>query len=104
MKQEKQEEELLDTEELERELTKWMPINSKSRYLGLVKKMLSGTILSAIRLKCLDCTCYQESDIRNCKIKTCALWPFRMRKNPFRKRRKDSGKPPLWIERQKDES
>lgn len=29
---------------------------------------------SAIRLKCLECCCWQEAEVRNCKIYNCALW------------------------------
>lgn len=31
----------------------------------------------AIRLKCLDCTCNQISEITNCEIKSCPLWRYR---------------------------
>lgn len=32
----------------------------------------------AIRKKCLDCTCSQVVEIRECNIKTCPLWTWRM--------------------------
>ena len=38
------------------------------------------TRAKAIRLKCLDCCCGQRVEIRNCEIKTCPLWRFRMGK------------------------
>ena len=38
------------------------------------------TRAKAIRLKCLDCCCGQRAEIRNCEIKTCPLWRFRMGK------------------------
>ena len=46
-----------------------------------------GTVnpLKAIRAKCLDCVCYQPTLVAECHIVTCALHPFRMGKNPFRK-------------------
>lgn len=43
--------------------------------------------LKAIREKCLDCVCYQPSLVAACEIERCALWPFRMGTNPFRKKR-----------------
>jgi hypothetical protein len=46
--------------------------------------------LKAIRAKCLDCVCYQPSLVAECHIETCALHPFRMGKNPFRKHREIS--------------
>lgn len=43
-------------------------------------------VLRAIRLKCYDCSAYQLSEVRNCTIETCPLHPFRLGKNPFKKR------------------
>jgi hypothetical protein len=40
------------------------------------------TPIKAIRAKCLDCTCQQPKEIRECQIKTCALWPYRMGRRP----------------------
>lgn len=40
------------------------------------------TPLKAIRGKCRDCTCDQVLEIRECPIKTCTLWPYRMGKRP----------------------
>jgi hypothetical protein len=36
------------------------------------------TPMKAIRLKCLDCSCGQLSEVKECSIKNCALYPFRM--------------------------
>jgi len=41
--------------------------------------------LKAIRAKCLDCVCNQPSLVAECHIEACALHPFRMGKNPYRK-------------------
>ena len=49
---------------------------------GRAKKLGIPKPLRAIRLKCLDCTCHQETEIRECTIKTCALWPYRMGRYP----------------------
>lgn len=32
----------------------------------------------AIREKCLDCCCGQESEVKNCSIFKCSLWRYRM--------------------------
>ena len=40
------------------------------------------TMSRAIRLKCLDCSGQAESDIRNCVVSRCELWPFRMGRGP----------------------
>jgi hypothetical protein len=32
----------------------------------------------AIRLKCLDCCCYQQGEVNNCPIEACSLWSYRL--------------------------
>jgi|HubBroStandDraft_3_1064219.scaffolds.fasta_scaffold46684_2 hypothetical protein len=41
-------------------------------------------LLRAVRRKCLDCSggCAAEAD--DCLVRTCALFPFRMGKNPWK--------------------
>ena len=39
--------------------------------------------LKAIRLKCIDCSCYQPSEARLCEAIGCPLWPFRAGKHPW---------------------
>lgn len=41
-----------------------------------------AAILQAIRQKCLDCSCYQPAEVRNCHLTRCDLWPFRMGRDP----------------------
>jgi hypothetical protein len=43
--------------------------------------------LNAIRAKCLDCCCGNAAEVRKCVSIDCALWPYRMGTNPFRKKR-----------------
>ena len=43
--------------------------------------------MRAIREKCLDCTCQQPVEVKECTVKACALHPFRMGVNPFRTKR-----------------
>ena len=40
------------------------------------------TPIKAIRAKCMDCSCNQPKEIRQCPVITCALWPYRMGKRP----------------------
>ena len=40
----------------------------------------------AIRAYCLECVGYQPSEVRNCTLKKCPLYPFRFGKNPFHSR------------------
>lgn len=42
------------------------------------------TPLKAIRAKCMDCTNNQFIEVRECCIKDCALYPYRMGHNPNR--------------------
>ena len=40
------------------------------------------TPMKAIRAKCLDCSCNQIVEVRECPIKACPLWPYRMGMHP----------------------
>ena len=42
------------------------------------------TPMQAIRQHCLDCCCDQPKEVRLCTCTQCALYPFRMGKNPHR--------------------
>ena len=42
--------------------------------------------LSAIRWKCFDCSGCNWLEVEKCVSVSCSLWPYRMGKNPFRKR------------------
>lgn len=44
--------------------------------------MAIRTPIKAIRAKCLDCTCNQVSEIRECTINTCPLYEYRMGHRP----------------------
>ena len=59
-------------------------IDSKEELNQAVKE--NTNVLRAIRLKCLDCSCFQLGEVRDCPVTTCPLYPFRLGKNPFRKR------------------
>jgi hypothetical protein len=43
------------------------------------------TPLKAIRKNCLDCSSGSVSEVNNCIVKDCPLYPFRLGKNPHRK-------------------
>lgn len=42
------------------------------------------TPVKAIRAKCLDCCCWQATEVRMCPVKDCPLYPYRMGHNPAR--------------------
>lgn len=41
-------------------------------------------VLKAIRAKCLDCSGGSHAEVADCLVKSRALYPFRMGKNPWR--------------------
>ena len=43
-----------------------------------------AALLKTIRQKCLDCVCFQTKEVELCPSEHCALWPFRMGKDPFK--------------------
>jgi len=38
--------------------------------------------LRAIRLKCLDCSCWSQGEVAKCTHKDCVLWSLRYGKKP----------------------
>ena len=59
-------------------------INTKEEFDQEVRE--NTNVLRAIRLKCYDCSSYQSNEVRDCPVTTCPLYPFRLGKNPFRKK------------------
>lgn len=43
------------------------------------------TPIQAIRAKCLDCMCWQKTEVRLCPAEDCPIYAYRLGKNPFRK-------------------
>ena len=41
-----------------------------------------STILRDIHKKCLDCSCYQPQEVKLCTVYTCALYTYRLGKDP----------------------
>lgn len=67
----------------------WPPTAEVARTAG--HKPMSP--LTAIRRKCLDCSCYQPGEVRQCQAIACPLWPFRAGRHPWIVERR--GKPPV---------
>lgn len=42
--------------------------------------------VKVIREKCLRCCCDSKREVELCPIESCPLWPWRMGKNPYRKK------------------
>ena len=51
----------------------------KQIYLAKVK---SPSQLKAIRMKCIDCCGGVGSEVKDCHIVKCPLWPYRFGANP----------------------
>lgn len=43
--------------------------------------------LRAIKANCLECCCGQQNEVKLCTCSTCPLYPFRLGRNPFVKKR-----------------
>ncbi len=54
-----------------------------------------AAILHAVRQKCLDCSCYQPPEVRDCRLMGCSLWPFRLGSDPSPGPARGCAKPPL---------
>lgn len=44
--------------------------------------MAKLTPIKAIRAKCVDCSCGQLKEVRECPVTNCPLYPYRMGKRP----------------------
>ena len=51
-----------------------------------MEKIITNPI-KAIRAKCIDCCCGLIMEVPRCTCEDCALFPFRMGKNPYRKQK-----------------
>ena len=43
--------------------------------------------IKAIRKKCLDCSNFSSNDVKDCPVEMCPLHPFRLGKDPSRKKK-----------------
>ncbi len=54
-------------------------------------------ILQAVRRKCLDCSCFQPAEVRECPVSTCDLWPFRLGRDPDPSRSRGFANPSVYT-------
>ena len=68
-------------------------------YRGNLKASNDQSPLEAIRRECLSCSGDMPEEVKRCLVKSCALYPYRMGKNPFvsEARRKASQKNALAL-------
>lgn len=54
----------------------------------VIKVNLSKT--KAIKLKCLDCSGFDRSSVKECVIEDCELYPYRLGKNPHTSKQRNN--------------
>lgn len=69
---------------------KYEKLNEKT--LALIKEGKLVPPLRLIRLKCLECVCWQANEVKRCHIDDCILHSFRMGKRPSNMKKKRSQK------------
>ena len=68
----------------------WPPTAEVARGAGHDNAILP---LEAIREKCLDCCCHQQSEVRLCEAVKCPLWSFRAGRYPVGRRQPKKREP-----------
>jgi len=53
-----------------------VPSKNKRLYLE-VHSEVKVPVAKAIKLKCLDCCCWDRNEITNCTVRQCGLWKLR---------------------------
>jgi hypothetical protein len=56
-----------------------------------------AVVLQAIRQKCLDCCVYQPTEVRECTVYTCGLWPYRLGMDPHPSQTRGFAKSPVYA-------
>ena len=59
------------------------------RILNRIKKVKNGKLknpVRAIREHCLECSGWSSAMVTDCPSSECSLYPFRIGKNPYRRR------------------
>ena len=51
------------------------------------KQVNIASPLKALRAKCIDCSGGNLASVRDCPVTDCPLYPYRLGKNPFYKKR-----------------
>jgi hypothetical protein len=48
--------------------------STPEKYHKLAKKSANGSLIAKVKLKCLDCCCWQRSEVMACRDENCPLW------------------------------
>ena len=65
-------------------MNKFEKINKET--LKKIKEGKRVPLLKIIRLKCLECVCWDSSEVRRCPIPDCILFAFRFGRNPVKRK------------------
>lgn len=62
--------------------------SAKTDYVGIIAKYKAKVTnrTSAIRAKCIECSGGVLSEVRECRVTACALWPYRSGEDPNNKK------------------
>lgn len=58
---------------MDRDLLASCPADRRDRWRSTALRV-GKSKKAAIRIKCLECCCWQEAEVRRCQIRDCALW------------------------------
>jgi hypothetical protein len=56
----------------------WKSIRKSANASAKANPWSKRNVMRAIREKCLDCSCGQIVEVRNCTVEKCALFPYRL--------------------------
>lgn len=54
-----------------------IPSTKKGQYEKTLKKLGNGSLVAAVKMKCLECSNFEKKEIAACPVSRCALYPFR---------------------------
>ena len=50
------------------------PPDKRRRYEKTAKLAANGSLAAIVKLKCLECMCWEHAEVKRCEIRGCALW------------------------------
>ena len=60
-------------------------------YQNIYRKAMTGKSLrAAVNARCLDCCCWQRTEVRDCPAENCPLYPYRPYQDKSSKENRDS--------------
>jgi len=62
-----------------RTIPKDYPASLRARWTKVAERAAAGNARAAIRVKCMDCQCWQRKEVNECQLRDCGLWAARER-------------------------